>query len=75
MRAETHVSVHVVCVRVVLTRPSPEIEVVTADHQSASRRNRSTNQIFCIRQMPEETCEHNATVHRLFIDLEKNAYG
>jgi hypothetical protein len=30
-----------------------------------------TDQIFCIRQIPEKKLEHNETVHRLFIDFKK----
>jgi hypothetical protein len=42
------------------------------DHQCGVRRNRSTtDQILCIRQILEKKCEHNGTVHQLFIDFKK----
>jgi hypothetical protein len=49
----------------------PYTDEIIGDHQCGFRRNRSTDQIFYIRQILEEKREYNGTVHQLFIDFKK----
>jgi hypothetical protein len=57
---------------ILLSRLTPYVDEIIGDHQCGFRRNRSTtDQIFCIRQMPEKKWEYNGTVHQLFIDFSK----
>jgi hypothetical protein len=45
--------------------------VINEYHQCGFQRNRSTDQIFYIRQILEKKWEYNGTVHQLFIDFKK----
>jgi hypothetical protein len=56
---------------ILLPRLSRYIDKIIGDHQCGFRRNRSTDQIFCICQILEKKWEYNETVHQLFIDLKK----
>jgi hypothetical protein len=57
---------------ILLSRLVPYIDEIIGDHQCGFRRNRSTtDQIFCICQIPEKKWEYNETVHQLFIDFKK----
>jgi hypothetical protein len=56
----------------VLSKLSLYVDEIIWDHQCGFLRKRSTtDQIFCIRQILEETWEYNETVHKLFIDFKK----
>jgi sorting nexin-29 len=55
-----------------LSRLSPYIVEIIADHQCGFRRNRSTtDQIFCSHQILEKEREYNETVYQLFLDFKK----
>jgi sorting nexin-29 len=55
-----------------LSRLTPYVDKIIADHQCGFRRNQpTTDQIFCIRQILEKKWEYNGTVHQLFIDFSK----
>jgi hypothetical protein len=56
---------------ILLYRLIPYADEIIGDHQCGFRRNRSTDQIFYIRQILEKKWEYNGTVHQLFIDLKK----
>jgi hypothetical protein len=57
---------------ILLSRLSPYVEEIVGDHQLGFQYNRSTtDQIFCIRQIPEKEREYNERVHHLFIDFKK----
>jgi hypothetical protein len=50
----------------------PYVEEFMADHPCGFQRNRkTTDQIFCIRQILEKKWEHNEAMHQLFIDFKK----
>jgi hypothetical protein len=55
-----------------LSRLSPYVDEIIADHQCGFRRNiQTTDQIFCIRQTLGKKLEYNETVHQLFVDFKK----
>jgi hypothetical protein len=56
---------------ILLARLTPYVNEIIGDHQCGFRRNRSMDQIFCIRQILEKKWEYNGTVHQLFIDFKK----
>jgi hypothetical protein len=54
-----------------LSRLIPYADEIIGDHKCGFRRNRSTEQIFYIRQILEKKREYNGTVNQLFIDFKK----
>ena len=56
---------------ILLSRLIPHAKEIIGDHQCGFRRNRSTIDIFCIRQILEKKWEYNEEVHQLFIDFKK----
>jgi hypothetical protein len=57
---------------ILLTTLTPYADEIVGDHQCVFRRNSSmTDQVFCIRQIPEIKWEYNGPVHQLFIDFKK----
>jgi hypothetical protein len=54
-----------------LSRLIPCADEIIGDHKCGFRRNRSTEQIFYIRQILEKKREYNGTVNQLFIDFKK----
>jgi hypothetical protein len=56
---------------ILLSRLIPYADEIIGDDQCGFRRNRSTDQIFYIRQILEKKWEYNGTVHQLFIDFKK----
>ena len=49
----------------------PYAEEIIGDHQCGFRRNRSTIDIICIRQILGIEWKYNEAVHQLFIDFKK----
>jgi hypothetical protein len=56
---------------ILLSRLIPYADKIIGDHQCDFQRNRSTDQIFYIRQILEKKWEYNGTVHQLFVDFKK----
>jgi hypothetical protein len=57
---------------ILLSRLSPHIDEIIADHQCGFWPNRlTTDQILCIHQTLEEKWEYNETLYQLFVDLKK----
>jgi hypothetical protein len=57
---------------ILLSRLAPYIDEISGDHQCGVRCNGSTtDQIFCIRKIPDKKWEYNETVHQIFIDFKK----
>jgi len=56
---------------ILLSRLTPYSEEIILDHQCGLRCNRSTDHIFCIRQIQEKKCEYSEAVHQLFMHFKK----
>jgi len=56
---------------ILLSRLTPYGEEITGDHQCGFRRNRSTFDIICIRQILGIEWKYNEAVNQLFIDFKK----
>jgi hypothetical protein len=56
---------------ILLSRLTPYVNEIIGNHQCGFRCNRSTDQIFYIRQILEKKWEYTGTEHQLFIDFKK----
>ena len=56
---------------ILLSRLTPYTKEIIGDHQCGFRRNMSTIDPFCIRQILEKKWEYNEEIHQLFIDFKK----